>query len=270
VLVVGDVVDLADRLAWIGRRPLQGLRVFVTRTRAQAGKLSELLREAGADPLEFPAIRIVSPTSFAALDQVIQRLDDFDWIVFASTNAVEAFWDRLFRANLDTRSLANTRVAAVGAATADALRERGVVTDLVPSTFTSAALAEAIGEATGDRRHVLIPQAEDAPSDLVDALERKGWSCDTPAAYRTERDDASVAEGRRALDEGVDAVLFTSGSTVRSFVELWGKPSDGTTICCIGPRTAEAAASLGLSVHAIAAEQSIDGLVAALVAAVRR
>jgi uroporphyrinogen III methyltransferase/synthase len=269
VLVVGDVVDLADRLAWIDRRPLQGLRVFVTRTRAQAGRLAQLLREAGAEPLEFPAIRIVPPSSFEAVDEAIRAMDA-DWVVFASTNAVEAFWDRLAQAKLDARALAGVRVAAVGSVTADALKARGIVADLVPSVFTSSALADAMGRAPTEGSRALVPQAETAPRELVEALERNGWSCEAVPAYRTERDDASVAVGRHALEHGVDAVLFTSGSTVRSFVELWGRPPETCTVCCIGPRTAEAAAELGVNVHSIAADQSVEGLVAALVAAVRR
>jgi uroporphyrinogen III methyltransferase/synthase len=274
VLVVGDVVDLADRLSWLERRPLQGKRVFVTRTRAQAGTLSALLREAGAEPLEFPAIRTVPPSSYDAVDGAIARIASFRWVVLTSSNAVEAFLLRLFDARLDARALATTCVAAVGPATADALRERGIVADLVPPTFTSSALAEAIGrpgrEADGDERRVLILRAETAPDDMIEMLERQEWLCEAAAVYRTERDEGSVQTGRAAIDEGVDAVLFTSGSTVRNFVELWGPPPEACVVCCIGPRTAGAAAALGVRVDAVAAEQSVEGLVAALVAAMGR
>ncbi len=269
VLVVGSVVDLAERLSWLDRRPLLGKRIFVTRTRAQAGKLSKLLREAGAEPLEFPAIKIVPPSSYDSLDAAIDELGETDWIVFPSTNAVDAFWERLFSADKDSRALAGTRVASVGNVTADALRRRGVVADLVPATFTSEALVEAMGRAASERR-VLIPRAENAPGDLVRLLERSGWSCRAADAYRTERDEASVDVGRAALRDGVDAVLFTSGSTARSFVELWGPPPEDCVVCCIGPRTADTAAALDVRVDAVAAEQSVEGLVAALVAAMGR
>ena len=274
ILVVGGVAALADRLSWLERRPLSGRRVFVTRTRAQAGKLSRLLREAGAEPLEFPAIRIVAPSSFAALDTAVAHLGRVGWAVFTSTNAVDAFWDRLFAARLDSRALSGVRVATVGGATADALRGRGVAADLVPETFTSQALAEAMGRpvdgAADEQRRVLVPQAEDAPAEMISTLERNGWLCERVPAYRTERDEASVGSGRRAIAEGVDAVLFTSASTVRSFVALWGVPPAGCTVCCIGPRTAQAADDLGVPVDAVAVEQSVEGLVAALVSAVGR
>ncbi len=274
ILVVGAVTEFADRLSWIERRPLHGRRVFVTRTRAQAGKLSRLLREAGAEPLEYPAIRIVPPSSFAALDKAVAHLRSVGWVVFTSANAVDAFWDRLFAARLDSRALSGVRVAAVGSATADALRGRGVIADLVPETFTSKALAAAMGRpvdgASDEQRRIVVPQAEDAPAEMIETLERNGWLCERVPAYRTERDDASVASGRSAIEEGIDAVLFTSASTVRSFVDLWGMPPADCIVCCIGPRTAQAADELGLDVGAVAVQQSVEGLVAALVSAVGR
>ena len=157
-----------------------------------------------------------------------------------------------------------------GAATEDALRARGIVADLVPASFSAEALAEAMGSPSDGERRVLVPQAEDAPTELVVGLERSGWDVEGVPAYRTERDESSVEAGRAAIDEGVDAVVFTSGSTVRSFVDLWGMPPDGCTVCCIGPRTTQSAVALGVRVDVVAAEASVEGLVAALVSAVGR
>jgi uroporphyrinogen III methyltransferase / synthase len=273
VLVVGDVVTLNDSIDWLSRKPLLGKRVFVTRTRAQAGRLSEALRELGAEALEFPAIQIVEPTSYGPLDEALAGLSSFGWIVFTSRNTVDAVWSRLREAGKDARALARLRVAAVGPATSEALRAHGVEPDLVPETFTSESLAEAFGsppaQASGGSV-VLLPQAEDAPDDLSKRLGEKGWGCVAVNAYRTEVDDSSVAAGRQVLDEGVDAVLFTSGSTARNFVELWGLPAEGTIVCCIGPRTDEVAREAGIHVDAVAAEHTIEGLVNALVAAVGR
>jgi uroporphyrinogen III methyltransferase / synthase len=264
LLVVGDVVALGERLDWIGQRPLNGMRVFVTRTRAQAGKLSALLRDAGAVPLEFPAIKIAPPSSYEGLDEALGSLERFEWVVFTSPNAVDAVWARL--EGRDARAFAANKVAAVGPATADALRQRGIEADFVPSTFTSAALAREFPAAEGE---ILVPQAEDAPDDLLRASDAAGRAVHIAPAYRTVTDDASVSAGRQALAEGVDAVLFTSGSTVRSFVELWGPPPPDCIVCCIGPRTAEVAAELGVMVGAVAEEHTLDGLVSALIGAVR-
>ena len=265
ILVVGGVAELADRLDWFGRRPLSGRRVFVTRTRAQAGKLSTALRDLGAIPVEFPAIKIVDPTSWDALDAALGQLNGYEWVTFASANAVEGMWSRL--GPRDARTFAGTKIAAVGPATRDALRERGIEADLVPDTFTSAAMADALGRGT---ERVLVAQAEDAPPAFVEILRVNGWTVDVAPAYRTVVDDSSVDAGRRALDDGVDAILFTAGSTVRSFVEMWGMPPADAIVCCIGPQTAEVAAELGVRIDAVASEHTIEGLVHALVEAVPR
>jgi uroporphyrinogen III methyltransferase / synthase len=265
VLVVGSVTTLADTLDWIASKPLSGKKVFVTRTRAQAGKLSAMVRELGGEPLELPAIRITDPSSFDALDRAIERLASYAWVVFGSTNAVDAVWSRL--GDRDARSFGSSRVAAVGPATAEALRARGINADLVPPTFTSEALAAALGSGSGD---ILVSQAEGAPEELVAALEGAGWRCNVAAAYRTVTDDTSVATGRDALDRGVDAVVFTSASTVRSFVQLWGAPRGGVAVVTIGPRTSEAAAELGIAVGAEADPHTLEGLVNALVELVGR
>ncbi len=272
VFVVGDVAALHDRLDWFGSKPLSGKRVFVTRTRAQSGRLSQLLHDAGADALEFPAIRIVPPSSYSELDKAIAEFHRFGWLAFTSQNAVDAVWSRVIATGRDARAFADVRIAAVGSATASSLRECGIVPDLVPDTFTSDALAEAMGRPrahmSGRAVAVLVPRAEGAPDEFVTKLTDNGWSVRAVNAYRTETDATSVAGGRVALEEGVDAVLFTSGSTVRSFVELWGKPE--AVVCAMGPRTAAVAEELGVRVDAVAAEQSLEGLVTALVGAVGR
>jgi uroporphyrinogen III methyltransferase/synthase len=268
VLVVGDVVSLSEKLQ--RTKPLAGKRVFVTRTRTQAGRLSSLLREAGADALEFPAIKIVPPESYAELDRAVAEFHRFGWIAFTSTNAVDAVWARVLAAGRDARAFADVRVASVGSATSDALRACGIVADLVPPTFTSEALAEAFGSPrahrSGRSTSVLVPRAADAPADFVRTLRGRGWYCREVVAYRTETDADSVEAGRAAIDAGIDAVTFTSGSTVRSFVKLWGKPPG--VVVAMGPRTAAVAEELGIHVDAVAATQTLDGLVAALVAAV--
>ena len=265
ILVVGDVAAGSQRLDWFARRPLSGKRVFVTRTRAQAGGLSSRLRELGADALEFPAIRIVDPDSYEPLDEAVRRLDSYDWCVFTSSNSVDAVWRRLEAEGRDARAFARARVAAVGPATAATLRDRGIVADLVPPAFNADALVRSLGAASADACRILVVQPADASDEITGRLHDDGWEADAVAAYRTVVDDTSVDAGRRALDEGVEAVVFTSGSTVRSFVELWGKPD--ALVCCIGPLTAQACEDAGVRVDAVASEQTLDALVAALVKA---
>jgi uroporphyrinogen III methyltransferase / synthase len=268
VLVVGEITTLGQRLEWLSRRPLAGLRVFVTRTRAQAGKLSAMLRDAGAEPLEFPAIKIVEPSTYAPLDEALKRVGRYAWVLFTSTNTVEAVFRRL--PPLDARAFADSGVAAIGPATADALRAHGIEPDLVPSKYTTEALAKQLGVAPNEGTAVLLPQADDAPRDLERALAANDWSVDVVPAYRTVPDADAVEAGREALKAGVDAVLFTSASTVENFVRNWGTPPPGTVVCCIGPRTAEAAQRAGIASAAESPESSIEALVNTLIEAVRR
>jgi uroporphyrinogen III methyltransferase/synthase len=267
ILVVGNVVGLSSTLDWLRARPLLGKRVFVTRTRAQAGALSAKLREAGAEPLEFPAIRVEEPDDPAALDAALTDLSSNAWCLFTSANGVESVWTRLLQSGRDARAFGGARVAAVGPATADALRVRGIVADLVPPEFNADALVAAIGSPSGDARGVLVVQPTGARPEIVSSLAERGWDARAAPAYRTVVDSSSVESGRAALDRGIGAVLFTSGSTVRSFVELWGVPPESALVCCIGPRTAEACADAGVHVDAVASEQTIDALVDALIAA---
>jgi uroporphyrinogen III methyltransferase/synthase len=268
VLVVGEITSLGQRLEWLSRRPLAGMRVFVTRTRAQAGKLSAMLRDAGAEPLEFPAIKIVEPSTYTPLDDALKHVGRYAWVLFTSANAVEAVWDRL--APLDSRAFADCDIAAVGPATADALRAHGIEADLVPSKYTTDALAKALGRPVDARTAVLLPQAEDAPPDLQRALSANDWQPHVVPAYRTVPDEDAVEAGRVALRAGVDAVLFTSASTVENFVRNWGTPPPGTVVCCIGPRTAKAALDAGIASAAESPESSIEALVNTLIEAVRR
>ncbi|MEX2394370.1 MAG: uroporphyrinogen-III C-methyltransferase [Actinomycetota bacterium] len=268
VLVVGETVPVGELLDWVGARPLHGKRVFVTRARAQASKLVRLLREAGADVIEAPTIAIVEPTSYAALDGALSDPSVFEWILFTSTNAVSAVFDRL--TPRDARAFGGCRIGAVGASTARELAARGISADLVPTSFSSQALASDLGRADGPRRTVLLPQAEDAPPDLATSLRAGGWEVTVAPVYRTVTLDSSVASGREAIDAGIDVVLFTSASTVHGFVDRWGKPPAGSVVVCIGPRTAEAAEAADITVDGVAEQVTIEALVGAAVDLARR
>lgn len=268
LLVVGEVAGLGERLDWYGARPLAGRRIFVTRPRHQAGELAEALRELGAEPLVFPAIRIVDADP-GPLDAALGRLagGEYAWTIVTSRNTVDVLWERLRATGRDARAFGGTAVAAIGPATAEGLARVGVVPDLVPDTFTTQAVADAVPEAAGDGDRLLLPRAAEAPPDLQHLLEGRGWTVDVVPAYRTLPDEDSREGGRAALEAGVDAVCFTAGSTVRAFVDLWGRPPSDPLVCCIGPVTADVAREAGLRVDVEASEHTIPGLVDALVEA---
>jgi uroporphyrinogen III methyltransferase/synthase len=270
VLVVGEVVALRERLAWAERRPLDGRSVLVPRARPQAGALSRLLAERGAEPVELPLIAIRPPASFAALDQAVADLAGgaYSWVGLTSVNGVAALRDRAEAAGRDARLLAGARVAAVGPGTREALRGWGIVPDLEPATATTAALAEAFPEAdrAGDARPVLLPRSDLANPELSAGLRRKGWTVVDLVAYHTVPLGDMPAAVRKRLDAAeVDWVAFTAASTVEGFLRAYGGPPPATVrVAVIGPVTAAAARAAGMAVHASAAAHTIPGLVAAI------
>ncbi len=246
---------------------LQGRRVVVTRPREQSAELCERLQELGAVPICASAIRIEPMSDHAALDDAIAKLGTYQWVVFTSANAVDRFFDRREKSG---RREALPRVAAIGSATARALAERDVVPEFVPTQFVGDVLAHELPVEPGQR--VLLPRAEIARRDTVEILEQRGAQVTDLPVYRTVAESlgASVLEEMR---RGVDAILFTSESTVRSFVDaVRGQLPESVfteraRIACIGPVTADAARELGLRVDAVASVHTTTGLLESLMEA---
>jgi uroporphyrinogen III methyltransferase/synthase len=268
VTVVGEVAGLRDRLRWFEDRPLFGQRVLVTRTRQQAGALSLRLRALGAAALELPTIRIVPPDDWAPLDSAIAGLSRTDWIVFTSANGVGFFWERLRAAGLDARTLHGVRVAAIGPATAAELEAHGLLADYVPGEYVAEAVAAGLGDVRGLR--VLLPRADIARPALATLLRQGGAEVVEAPAYRTLRPEMDPGELRELLS-GITVATFTSSSTVRNLAEMAQEAGldlpaalERTLVACIGPVTAETAREVGLAVHLVAEEYTIDGLVEAL------
>ena len=259
-LVIGKVAGLD--LRWFEDRPLLGRRVVVTRARQQASGLADRLRRAGAEVVLVPTIEIVqADDGGVALAGAAARVREFDWVVLTSVNAVE----RLFADLRDARSLGDTRVAAVGRATADALAARGVAADLVPERAVGEALVTAFPEGPG---RVLVPQGDLAGESLGEGLAAKGWSVEVVEAYRTV--PARPAADVLAAAAKADAIAFTSGSTVERYLDAAGAPAVPPVVACIGPVTAAAARERGLDVTVVAGEATVDGLVGALVEVLAR
>ena len=265
LVVVGDVVTLRDRLGWFERRPLFGKRVVVTRARAQASDLSEALEGLGAEVLQFPTIRITVPADAEPLRRAVRCVEEYDWLVFTSVNGVGHFWEALSDAGRDTRALGATRVCAIGPATAEALRTRGVAPDLVPDRYVAEAVVDALVRDGVEGRRVLLARADIARDVLPQGLRAAGAEVDDVVAYRTVVDGDGSDQLRGELGRGgVDLVTFTASSTVRSFVDYVGRELGGAKVASIGPITSQTARDLGLPVHVEADEFTIDGLVRAI------
>lgn len=254
--------------------PLAGRRVLVTRPAHQSAELMAALRGMGAEPIAFPTIEIIPLEDTTPLDQAIQRISAaaqqrttqpyYDWVVLTSANGVVAFWDRLVAAGLDARSLARVKIAAIGPATAEAMRERSIIPDLLPEVYTAEGVLAAfdlLGAVAGQR--FLLARADIARRALAKGLVERGAQVDEIASYRT----VPVSGG--SPPPAADIVTFTSSSTVQGYVNcLAGRaPAEAlqhSRVVCIGPITAATARDLGVPVDAIAEEYTIAGLLAAL------
>lgn len=274
MFVVGRVAGLREHLRWFDDRPLFGRRIVVTRSREQAGELVELLEERGADAIQAPTIRIAPPEDTEALDRACATAPSYDWIVFTSANGVECFLDRLLAA-FDIRDLKGVRICAVGPSTAERVERYGMRVDITPEESRAEGIVEALSTAaaiTGST--FLLPRADIAREVLADELRAAGGHVTEVVAYRTmlaggER-DADHDVYRMLLDRQIDAVTFTSASTVKNFAKIFGEDQAAdllsrTVVASIGPVTAEAAQQLGIQTTVMPSKYTVKDLVDALV-----
>ncbi len=253
--------------------PLAGKRVVVTRTQEQSSTLLEKLTANGAIPLLMPTIRIEPLADLSALDAALRAHDRYDWLILTSANAVTILAERLCAVGLTAQDLHHLQIAAVGPATMDALRACGLSPSFVPQRFEATEIATGLQKQLGDLHglRILLPQAAIARQNLAEALIAQGAVVDVVPIYQT-LPAALDADAVAALQQGVAVITFTSGSTVRNFVQSLADNKlglhilQGATIACIGPQTAAAAHELGLPVDLVADDYTIDGLVDALVA----
>jgi uroporphyrinogen III methyltransferase/synthase len=277
VTVVGDVVKLREKLNWFERRPLFGQRIVVTRTREQASQLSSQLLELGAEVLEIPTIKIQPPDERRTLVEALQGLGEYDWLVFTSPNGVTAFFEYFFKAFDDVRAIGNLRIAAIGPATAAKLKELHLRVDLMPEEYVTKKIATAFkGFESLENLRVLLARAQVANRDLPKELEDLGAIVDDIPVYKTvpETEDRNGAAAK-LLAEGADWITFTSSSTVENFHARFHLPKllgqfPKIRLASIGPETTKAVAALGQKPALEAKQHSIDGLVKALLSAVRK
>jgi len=268
VIVVGNVVRLREKLRWFDNRPLFGKRILVTRARCQASTLSRLLAERGAQPIELPAIDIQTVTDSEELDQAISNLEHYHWIIFTSVNGVAAFWQQLHDLKWDSRALSGLRIGAIGPATAQALEIRGIIPDHVPQVYTTEGLVAGLKNQNIVGQQLLLPRADIADKELVQGICQLGAFAHGVIAYRTVPVTEAISQAKQMIISGkIDVITFTSSSTVSNLVAAFGEEPlaiNQTKVACIGPKTAETAAKVGLSVDIVAREQTIPGLVTAM------
>lgn len=269
IIIVGQVVSLREKLQWFEKRPLFGKRIIVTRARHQASALSQVIEDLGGEAWEFPAIEIVPPTLPERLTKVIKELKRFQWLVFTSVNGVEAFFKELGKQGRDIRDLKGMEIVAIGPVTRAALENKNLRVAYVPEEYRAEKIIEGLASRILPGQGVLIARAEEARDILPESLKALGADVWDVPAYKTVLGGANREELKRLLGEKVvDAVTFTSSSTVRNFMQLLdGDTSllDNVTVFSIGPITSATARELGLKVHKEAVQYTIKGLVEALV-----
>ncbi|HEX3246489.1 MAG TPA: uroporphyrinogen-III C-methyltransferase, partial [Chloroflexota bacterium] len=218
ILVAGEVAALREELSWFDNLPLFGLRVLVTRSRQQASTLLLNLRELGAEPIELPVIDIQPTECSDALDAALNRIEDFDWVVFTSANGVRATMARILENGKDARVLANAQICAIGPATEQALMAYGLRADLKPAAFISTEIVRALEAHDVSNARVALFRSDIAPMDIVTGLQELGASVESFVAYRTIPAEHGAKDLRKLLDnENLDALTFTSSSTVTNF-----------------------------------------------------
>ncbi len=273
VIVVGDVVHLRDSLNWYETRPLFGKGVLVTRPPAQAPALSTLLAEQGAEPIECPTLEIHPPDSWNPVDQAIEQLHSYQWVIFTSVNGVQAFMERLWFHKKDARSFANAKICCIGPRTKEEVNRWGLMSDLVPKEFQAEGILEALSGPELKGKKILIPRAKVAREILPEQFRAMGAEVEVVHAYQTA---APRALGEPIQDRfrqhDIHYLTFTSSSTVKNFCQLFTDRQEmyqlmrQARVACIGPITAQTVQEEGLPVDIVAAQNTVPALVDAIVA----
>jgi uroporphyrinogen-III synthase len=257
--------------------PLAGCRILVSRARKQAGTLSSALRELGCEVLEIPFIEIRRPTSYRPLDESLQNLANYDWLILTSVNGVEAFFERMDKCKVSAAALAGTNIAAIGPATRKAIEARGVEVRVTPKEYVAESVVRALARRVKGKR-VLLVRAKVARDVIPRELRNAGARVDVIEAYETVAPESSRKRLLSALAGGArkpHAITFTSSSTVKNFVLLLGLRRaraalkktalrNGIHSASIGPVTSATLREFGLPVDMEAREYTIPGLVAAI------
>ncbi|HEY3346700.1 MAG TPA: uroporphyrinogen-III synthase [Nitrospirota bacterium] len=257
-----------------GTRPLNGVRVVVTRAAEQAGEFSGKLREAGAEVVELPTILTVPVNDYSALDGALLSLGSFDYIVFTSFNAIKYFFQRA-EAIGASPDLSGLEVIAVGPKTARELDRRGVRISIVPAEFRQEGVIAELEKRDLHGKRFLYPRAEEAREALPECLRDMGADILVAPAYKTVAPDADP-EGLRVIFSGGGQcfITFTSSSTVKNFAAMAGSLLSeligNVKVACIGPVTAKTCEELGLSVSVMPDDYTVDALFRSITEAVKK
>ncbi|MDL2313589.1 uroporphyrinogen-III C-methyltransferase [Desulfovibrio sp. OttesenSCG-928-C14] len=251
LIIIGKVVKLREKLNWFEKRPLLGRNIVVTRAREQSSEIANLLAAYGANVIQFPTIEIKKLDDYSEVRKVLNYLGSYDWVAFTSANAVRFFWDQLYAIGKDSRALSSCKVAAIGPATAQALKSRGVRADFVPERFVAESVVKGLSAIGVKDKRILIPRARAARDVLPEQLGAAGACVEVLPMYETVPSEARKDEVLELLEAGrLDCITFGSSSTVDNFMDLVApallKEHQELRYACIGPITAKTLEKYGL------------------------
>ena len=252
------------------KKSLTGKKILVTRTREQSGDFAAQLKKWGAEVAEFPTIEIAPPTRWKEVDQTVDQLKSYDWIIFTSANGVSFFWQRLKERGKSLCLPPSLKVCAIGPATASQLRSTGVSVSYVPKEFIAESILDGFKRKQMEGKRILLARAKKARDVLPKGLKKMGAEVDVAEVYRTVRPKGGPRRMKNLLtDEKIDVITFTSSSTVNHFADLLKKEDlknllKGVAIACIGPVTARTAKERGLKVRIQPKQYTIHALARAI------
>ncbi|EES92365.1 uroporphyrinogen-III synthase [Clostridium sp. K25] len=269
LIVIGEVVSLRDKLNFFEDKPLFGKNIVVTRSRVQSSNLVEKIIDLGGNPIEIPTIKIEEIVNNVELDNGIKNINEFNYLIFTSRNAVKIFFKRLFGLNFDSRNLRNLKIVCIGTGTADELKKYGIIPDILPKKFIAESIIESLKEVVKKDDRVFIPRSSEARTYLVEELNKLCHVTEVKI-YNTIKDSGKKDEIVNLLNNrNIDYITFTSSSTVKNFIEVIGKENveklKNEKLVSIGPITSKTIEDFGLKVYNEAKEYTIEGIIKTLI-----
>lgn len=269
LIAVGDVVGLREKLNFFENKPLFGKSIMVTRSRTQSSSLVEKIADLGGNPIEIPTIKIEKIENNTELENEIKNIKGYTYLVLTSKNGVDIFFDKLDEMGLDSRSLSNLKVCAIGSATAKAIKTRGINADIVPKKFVAEYLYEELKPVLNENDKVLMPRAKNARDFLVNKISE---ICEVKEVhtYETVVDTSKQEEVLDVLSQGdINYITFASSSTVSNFVEIIGDENlyklENIKVISIGPVTSATAKELNVKVYKESEEATIDSMIKTII-----
>lgn len=248
-IVIGNVCAYADDLKWREDLPLFGRKIILCRPEGRNEKTARILREKGAEVLEFPSISTRETEENSRLKECISDIGKYGWIAFTGAEGVRIFFKKLFEYGKDARSLSGIKFAAIGSATAEELKKYAIAADLVPEKYDGASLGKELAKRAKPNERILIPRSSIGGDDIINALKaRQDITADDVPVYDTFYEKPAFAGIRKCIKEGTaDCVVFASASAVRGFTAAFkGEDLTKTVAVCIGEPTQKEADKYGM------------------------